>query len=175
MAMDKFEILKPGKIISFRSEVLLKVGSIEAAILYENLHFWSDKGKRTDGFIYKTRPDLEEETALHDKQIRNATKRLVEIGWIETKKLIVGNSLTIHYRCLVNINTLLSPTGGNGETPVATGERAVHETAKRRFYNRNSTRPVINNKGETSFKKTEYSQELLQAARDAITKFPSGA
>lgn len=143
--MKNTDVISVGRTISFRSEISLKLESIEAAILYELLHFWADKGKRGDGFIYKTRTELQEETTLTIKQIRNATKKLVAARWIETKKLMVHNSMTMHYKCLINLNTVLVTTDGSAQRAVAIVQRATHELPFGQFYNRNSIKPVYNN------------------------------
>lgn len=110
----KGQLLEADRIIAYRPEVARQVGSIEAAILYQQLYFWSNKGKRDDGFIYKSRRDIEEETYLTSMQQRLACNKLRAKGWIETKKLRADGAPTLHYKCLVDIKTLIMPVDKPG-------------------------------------------------------------
>jgi hypothetical protein len=85
--------------IAFYPFLARALGDIESAIFYQQLHFWSDKGDREDGWIYKSKKDIEEETTLSRKQQDRIKNKLVKMGWIETKTVKAKGAPTIHYLC----------------------------------------------------------------------------
>jgi len=104
-------------------------GNIEAAIFLSQLLFWSDKGKRSDGFIYKSRQEWVAETGLTDYSLRKSRERLEELGILETKLHRANGAPTLHYRLQqealvkevrrfveINESDLLKSTNGNVET-----------------------------------------------------------
>jgi superfamily II DNA helicase RecQ len=86
------------KPIAFRPELVEELGDIETAIFYQQIQYWSDKGKRDDGFIYKTIKDFEYETTLTARQQRRVRDKLVRLGYIEVKKIKANGSPTLHYK-----------------------------------------------------------------------------
>lgn len=61
------------------------------ALLLSKLIYWADKGRKTDGYIFKAYPEWRSETGLSRRQVMQATKRLKDAGLIETKlKKICG-------------------------------------------------------------------------------------
>jgi ferritin len=90
--------------IAFSPDVSRALGNdIEAALFYQQMHYWSDKGEREDGFIYKTKKDIEEETTLSIKQQDRVRKKLEELGWIETKRSMVKGKNVLHYLTKMSI------------------------------------------------------------------------
>jgi len=73
-------------------------GSIARAIYLQNLIYWSDKGHRKDGFIYKTNESIEEETTLTRFQQDSCRKYFEKKGILETKLLKANGVPTLHYR-----------------------------------------------------------------------------
>ena len=73
-------------------------GDIPTAMFLSQLLYWSDKGSRKDGFIFKTHSQWEEEIGLSESQIRRVTKRLVNEGILETKLRKAFGAPTLHYR-----------------------------------------------------------------------------
>jgi hypothetical protein len=114
--------------IAFYPELARELGSVTEALLYQHIHFWSDKGSRTDGFIYKSSKEIEEETALTEKQQRLARKKLIEKGWIEAKKLMANGSFTWHYKPLISLT--IETKRPTGERPKRIGERPVRTVQK---------------------------------------------
>lgn len=60
-------------------------GNINAAIFLNQLIYWKGKEKNSDGWIYKTSAEIEEETALSYKKQKNARQHLKNLGIIEEK------------------------------------------------------------------------------------------
>lgn len=74
-------------------------GDIPTAMLLSQLLYWSDKGIRPDGFIFKTYSQWKEELGLGESQVRRAVQRLKKEGVIETKlKKAINGAPTLHYR-----------------------------------------------------------------------------
>lgn len=77
--------------------------SIEAAILYDELAFLAPRGKRTDGWVYKTYAEMQERLPLSEYQIRKAYRELKDRGWIDTKLLKANGSPTIHFKLVQSL------------------------------------------------------------------------
>lgn len=115
-------------IVSYRVEVAKAYG-INVAIVYDRVEFWSDKGQRPDGWVYKSYEDMAEETALSPKQIRLAYNKLIERGVIETKVMKVNDKPTLHFRKL----------------PSESDERAISESDEREETRESDEREVSYN------------------------------
>jgi hypothetical protein len=107
--------LQADKVIAFRPEIARHLKSTEAAIYYQQLLYWSDKGKRTDGFVYKTKVDIEQETSLNRYQQDKARNILEKKGWITSKLFQANGSPTLHFKCNMVIGTILSGSLVEGE------------------------------------------------------------
>ncbi len=86
------------KPIAFRPEWVEHFGDIETAIFFQQIHYWSDKGGRQDGFIYKTQEEIEYETTLTRFQQDRVRKKLVNQGLLEVKKVKANGVPTLHYK-----------------------------------------------------------------------------
>lgn len=71
---------------------------LTGGMFLSQLIFWCDKGKRADGFFYKTAVEWEQETFLSTYLVRKYTKQCEEYGWLETKVMKANGSPTVHYR-----------------------------------------------------------------------------
>ena len=89
-------------IISFPVVYLKVTEDLNTALLLNQLVFWSDKSKRTDGFFYKTYGEWHEEIHLSEYQVRRSIKKLKELNIVETKLKKANGSPTLHYRVLMN-------------------------------------------------------------------------
>jgi len=95
---------------------------VNTALYFQQILFWSDKGDREDGFIYKTKDEFEEETALTSKQQDRCRAKLEKLDYIEVKKLRVNGSPTLHYRAKISLNLRNMPKGHIGIVPLGTLE-----------------------------------------------------
>ena len=103
-----------GRPIAFLPELARKLGGIEEALFYQQLHYWSDKGNREDGFIYKTIKEIEEETTLTRRQQDRVRLKLIKEGWLDVKKIHSPKGVpTLHYKCLVEFSISTKRTNGN--------------------------------------------------------------
>jgi len=92
--------------IAFHPSLAKLFGGINEAIYWQQLHYWSDKGNREDGFIYKTKDNIEKETTLTRRQQDPVRKKLEELGVLEVKNIKVENAPTLHYR--VNVAKVMA-------------------------------------------------------------------
>jgi hypothetical protein len=104
------------KPIAFYPELAIELGDISSAIYYQQIYYWSDKGGREDGFIYKTKNEIQEETTLTREQQDRIRKKLVETGWLEVKTINAKGHPTIHYKPLKEIS--ISVNSGKPTIPI---------------------------------------------------------
>ncbi len=84
--------------VLFYPEMARRFGSIVRAIYLQNLIYWSDKGHRKDGFVYKKKESIEKETTLTRYQQDSCRKYFEKKGILETKLLKANGAPTLHYR-----------------------------------------------------------------------------
>lgn len=101
--------------IAFYPQLAKELGSIEVAIYYQQLYYWSDKGGRNDGFIYKSKEEIEEETTLTRYQQDKCRKVLEDGGWLVTKLIKANGAPTLHYKCLKDVTVSISKKLANGK------------------------------------------------------------
>ncbi|QWG87405.1 conserved phage C-terminal domain-containing protein, partial [Bacillus mycoides] len=73
-------------------------GDLTTAILLNQIVFYSDKSKRTDGYFYKFHKEWEEEICLTKRQVSYSTAKLKEMGLVETKLMKANGAPTLHYK-----------------------------------------------------------------------------
>lgn len=72
-------------------------GDVKAALFLNQCVYWSDKGKRRDGYIYKSDKDFAMETGLSLAEIKRIKPKLEELGFIRTKVKKANGAPTTHY------------------------------------------------------------------------------
>lgn len=105
MTKIQIQLEKP---IAFHPQLARVLGGIEEAIYFQQLYYWSDKGNREDGFIYKTKAEIEEETTLTRRQQDRIRRKLKAIGILEEKLIKANGSPTLHYKLNIEIVQKLS-------------------------------------------------------------------
>lgn len=88
----------PAKLIAVPIELIHFIGNTQMAVFLCQLIYWSDKGKRDDGYIFKTKNEWKEETGLSENQITRFTKIFVALGFLDIKLKKANGSPTIHYK-----------------------------------------------------------------------------
>lgn len=86
-----------GKPIAFHPLFSKLFGGSDEAIYIQQLLFWSDKGSREDGWIYKTKDEIEEETNISSKKQDRIRKIFEENGILKTDLIKVGGRPVLHY------------------------------------------------------------------------------
>jgi hypothetical protein len=94
--MNVFEGLADfGKPIAYYPQIAHWLGSVNAGIFLCQLIYWQGKGRKK-GWVYKTRGEWREETALTRTEQENARKTLKELGLVTEK--LMGMPATVHYK-----------------------------------------------------------------------------
>lgn len=88
------ELLK--RPIAYQPIIAKAFGSVQLAILWSQLYYWSDKGDDPNGWIYKTADELYEETGLKRRGQETARKLGKSLGIIKEKR--AGVPATIHFK-----------------------------------------------------------------------------
>lgn len=86
----------PHRSILFQPGLALALDSVTAALLLGQLLYWHEKGKRKDGWVYKTMQEMREETGLSRTQQETAIKRCRELEVLEYK--IAGIPAKRHFK-----------------------------------------------------------------------------
>ena len=71
--------------IAYHPDIARVSGGAKAGIFLSQLLYWSDKGKRDDGYIWKTQEDWENETALTRREQETARRILKSKGLLDEK------------------------------------------------------------------------------------------
>jgi hypothetical protein len=72
------------------------MGSLEGGVFLSQLLYWCDKG--SGEWFYKSHKEWHAETFLSEYQVRQASKRSIELGFLETKLKKANGAPTVHYR-----------------------------------------------------------------------------
>lgn len=75
-------------------------GDLETGTFLAQLLYWTDKGNREDGFIYKTAKEWYEEIYLSKYALNKARKKLEKLGILETMVKKANGNPTVHYKLL---------------------------------------------------------------------------
>lgn len=88
------EVLK--RPIAYHAVIAKAFGSVNLAVLWCQLYYWSERTKDPDGWVYKTRSEIFDETALERRQQETARRIGRELGVVEEK--LAGRPAKMHYR-----------------------------------------------------------------------------
>lgn len=79
------------------SPLVIKVtGSAKLALLWSQINYWTDKTENPEGWIYKTREKVFDETGLSRKEQETARALGAELGILESR--VMGTPPTVHFR-----------------------------------------------------------------------------
>ena len=87
-----------GNTIVFPTIYIKITGEMNAALLLNQIVYWSDRTKRKDGYFYKSYKDWKEETTFTQYQVKRASTKLEDMGFISTKLARANNAPTVHYK-----------------------------------------------------------------------------
>jgi hypothetical protein len=97
---DLIELFRGGnaKIIGVPTELIHFIGDAGKAVLLTQLIYWSNRGSRRDGLIFKTYKEIYNETGIKEKTCHRYYKEFKEMGFFDWDvKKAYGNP-TIHYK-----------------------------------------------------------------------------
>ncbi len=89
-------IEQAGRPIAYYPEFAKALKSVNATIFLCQLLYWKGKGKKKNGWIYKSRKEMEEETALSRRE-QDTARRILKTAGILKEKL-AGVPATVHYK-----------------------------------------------------------------------------
>ena len=114
---------------------------IECAIYFQQLYYWSPRGRRDDGFIYKTKEELSQETSLSRYQQDRCRKKLEKKGILETKLIKVNGVPVLHYK--VNVGLVRNLLMGKQETCFSGSKKLTNHYNETENTNRDYIQPPI--------------------------------
>jgi len=82
--------------VAYHPDLARIVGGVKAAVFLSQLLYWSGRGKRNDGYIWKTQDEWEQETGLTRYEQEGARKNLIERDMLEEKRM--GWPAKMYYR-----------------------------------------------------------------------------
>jgi len=85
-------------VLAVPREFIKLTGDLPSGVFLAQLVYWSDKGSRNDGFIYKTSKEWQEEIFLTDYSLRKSRNILESLGILETKTKKANGNPTVHYK-----------------------------------------------------------------------------
>lgn len=154
------------RVVAFHPQIANAIGSIYAALLWQQIYYWQKLSKREDGFVYKSAADIKLETAVNTYQQRKARALLLEKGLLEEKKIHAHGVPTIHYR--VNVlrmqELLILPPSKNA---FCEGEK-MHFATVEKSLTKNTPKTTTNSKPAASPAAEAVCNEEMQELVDAF-------
>lgn len=96
MSVSRF-LKEVGRPVAYYPNLARMIGSVNAAVLLCQLLYWSDnRSSDPENWIYKTQPEIEEETGLTRRKQEKAREILIERGFLQEKRR--GSHGTLHFR-----------------------------------------------------------------------------
>jgi hypothetical protein len=161
----------PKRAIAYQSGWALVFESVTVGVLFSQLLYWHGKGKRQDGWIYKSADELRQETGLSYKQQTLAIKKLKSLGIIEVK--LMGTPATRHFMIDLEKVRLVLPSLKEKahltypNPPMKLGHSGVSITKSTQ-----GTTTIITKDNFTKFRNTRRSNYKVEALGQLIAKQP---
>jgi hypothetical protein len=119
-----------GSPVAYYPSLARVLGSIKAAVFLAQLMYWTPRGKKSDGWVFKTAEEWESETGLTYEEQRGAKKILGEDGKNVIEIRYARSAHTVYYRVRREVLDALWEASGKipgaqehlGESLVAPGE-----------------------------------------------------
>jgi len=92
------ELLK--RPIAYHPAIAKAFGSVNLALMWSQLYYWSERTTDPDGWIYKSHDEMFEETGLSRREQDTARKLGVSLGVLDDK--LAGSPPRIHYKINVD-------------------------------------------------------------------------
>lgn len=84
--------------IAINTMYMKLMGGLEAGAFLSQVIYWSDKSGRKDGYFYKTYDEWKEELFISKYNVVKYSKKMVEMGFLETVNKKANGSPTVHYK-----------------------------------------------------------------------------
>lgn len=82
--------------IAYSPVVAKATGSVKLTVLWCQIHYWTDRARDPEGWVYKTAENILDETGLSRKEQQTARDLAESLGVMETK--VKGTPPTLHFR-----------------------------------------------------------------------------
>lgn len=149
------ELLK--RPIAYQPTIAKAFDSVKLAILWSQLYYWSDKSKDPNGWVYKTRDELYEETGLKRREQENARSLGKKLGVLHEKK--AGSPPVIHFKVDIEKTTEVLENFLKDEPTETKKKKKEKSVAQPK--NKTKTDGALINKVIEAFKEVNPSYELL--------------
>lgn len=141
------------------------LGGTKEAIYWQQLYYWSDKGNDPEGWIYKTKIEMEKETTLTRYQQDRIREKLEKMGAIKTILKKVNRIPILHFKLDVQLvkNLLMEKqTSCHSDSKKLTNDTYTENTTENTYVNeKNSlTKPPFSFKRKKEALKADNRRHL---------------
>lgn len=152
--------------IAYHPDIARVAGGVKAGVFLSQLLYWSDKGKREDGYIWKTQEEWETETALTRREQEGARKILKAKGLLKEKR--EGIPAKLHYKINIDLLYILLD-----ELYVQTSmhETAILDDTEQPNSNEQNSQSIT--KSTTNYAETTASCPVLSAYEQTFGPMPN--
>ena len=84
------------RVVAVHPIIIKATGSVKLAILWDQIHYWSDKTRDPDGWVYKSQEELFDETGIKRRGIETARVLGKKLGVLDSE--VRNTPPTVHYR-----------------------------------------------------------------------------
>jgi hypothetical protein len=145
--------------VAYHPDIARIFGGVKCAVFLCQMLYWTGKGKRTDGFIWKTADDIEAETGLTRREQETVRKHL-KAHTVLVEKL-TGVPATLHFKVnLAKVESMISAYYANPDSTKApnwiqqTGE-SIPETTTEIIPEKSETTVIVSlSQGQQKFLRT---------------------
>lgn len=131
------------------------------AVYLQQLIYWCDKGARPDGFVFKSKEEIYEETGVTPREQDRIRLTLTSLGCLETKKLMANGHPTLHYKLnLENVVKIFLSHCTNGV--IHTNQRYDSNTTNGTMEYDQRYDCITENTTEITTKTTTYGEQVAE-------------
>lgn len=87
--------------VAYHPALARAIGDVKAALFLCQLIYWDGKGARSDGWIWKTQVEIQDETALTRSEQLTCRRKLCELGILEER--LAGMPARMHFRVKLSL------------------------------------------------------------------------
>jgi len=131
--------------VAYSPKLSYVLGSVKASVLMSQLLYWSDKGMRRDGYIFKTIVEIEDETALSRHEQDSAIKRCKKLDVLDVvlKGIPAKRHFKIDVEKLIDLISDWSETGNHSThisaLSIAAARQCITDKTQETTQSKNST------------------------------------
>lgn len=84
------------RVVAVHPIIIKATGSVKLAVLWDQIHYWSDKTNDPDGWVYKSQEEIFDETGIKRRGIETARALGKKLGVLDS--MVRNTPPTVHYR-----------------------------------------------------------------------------